>query len=309
MIEIRVHIDTLEYTSKGLNTREPIELTVGEHNEIVLVRPERRQPVAVNAGTFRHDSCFPTPSVLSVCMVAAAQNLLNLVLGVTPSSVFQVFGHAEPSGDESHNKRLSDRRAAAFRASLVADVDVMQELATSEGWGLAEDQVMLRALKCDPGPIDGEAGALTRNATFLFQHEYQDGVFHRHLPDYTQREELNPSGELDDATRRALVEAYLLCTSAHLSPAQLHPTHPAAGCSEYNLRDSQDPPSNRRVSLIVHPGLPPTLMRHHAPRGTTPRARSMGEIHTPRACGTASTSRSLTPPTTSTATSTCDGSS
>lgn len=259
MSEIRVHIDTLEYTSKGLSTRDPIALTVGEHNEIVLVRPERRKPVAVNAGTFRHDSCFPTPSVLSVCMVAAAQNLLNLVLGLTPSSVFQVFGHAEPSGDESHNKGLSDRRAAAFMACLVADVDAMLDLASSEGWGLAEDQVMLRALKCDPGPIDGENGSLTRNATFLFQHEYQGGVFHRHLPDHEQREALEPNGELDDATCRALIEAYVLCASPHVSEAQVHPTHPAAGCSEFNLRDSKDPPSNRRVSLIVHPQLPP----HH----------------------------------------------
>lgn len=259
MSKIRVHIDTLEYTSQGLKTREPLDLTVGQHNQIVLVRPDRRKPVALNAGTFRHNSCFPTPAVLSVCMVAAAQNLLNLVLGFTTSSVFQVFGHAEPSGVRSHNKDLSDRRAAAFRAFLVADVDTIQDLAESETWALPEDQIMLRALKCDPGPIDGEAGDLTRSATFLFQHEYKDGIFHRHLPDHTQREDLEPSGDLDDVTRRALIEAYVLCTSAHVSPEHLHPTHPAVGCSEFNLRDPEDPPSNRRVSLIAHPQLPP----HH----------------------------------------------
>ena len=260
VVDIQVHIDTLESTREGLKTREPINLQVGSHNRVVLVRPDRRPPLAVNPGTFQHDSCFPNPGVLSVCMIAAAQNAVNLVLGLSPTSIFQIFGHAEPAGDEAHNKELSDKRAAAFRACLVGDFEALQALGDAEGWGTTEAQVMLRTLKCDPGPIDGKAEKLTGHAARLFQYEYLSGVFHRHLPDVSPAEEVDPNGELDDATRRALVESYVLATSPHLAQEQLHPSHPVAGCSEYNLRDPEDPSSNRRVTLLVHPSLPP----HHS---------------------------------------------
>ena len=175
------------------------------------------------------------------------------------TSIFQVFGHAEPSGDEAHNKELSDKRASAFHACLVGDFGALQALGEAEGWGVNEDQIMLRTLKCDPGPIDGKAEQLTGHATRLFQYEYLAGVFHRHLPDASPAEAVEPTGELDDTTRLALIEAYVLATSPRLGQEQLHPTHPMAGCSEYNLRDPENPSSNRRVALLVHPNLPP----HH----------------------------------------------
>ena len=36
MADIRVHIDTLEYTREGLKSREPIPLQVGQHYRVVL---------------------------------------------------------------------------------------------------------------------------------------------------------------------------------------------------------------------------------------------------------------------------------
>lgn len=260
MADIRVHIDTLVYTRTGLRTEDPISLKTGEHNRVVLVRPERRAPVAQNAGTFAHDSCFPNPGVLSVSMLAAAQNLANLVLGLNPTSIFQIYGHAEPSGDAAHNKNLSDRRARAFEACLTGDVEAFLALSDSEEWGTYEHQIMLRTLKCDPGPIDGMAEELTHHATFLFQSEYSEGVFHRHLPERQARENLKVSGKIDGSTERALLEAYILSTSAFIPKAQLHPSHPRVGCSEFNLVDPDMREKNRRVSLIVHPSLP----EHHA---------------------------------------------
>lgn len=255
--EIRVHIDTLKYTRDGLATKDPVGLRVGEHNRVVLVRPERRKALALGSGSFAVGSAFPTPGVLSVSMIAAAQNKVNVLLGLNPSSIFQVYGHADTSGDESGNKALTEKRAAAVKAVLVADVDAFAELAADERWELREHQIMLRALKCDPGAIDGEPGDMTSAAVELFQHEYMGGVFHRHLAGREPAEVLEVDGRLEGATVSALLEAYVLSTSAHLTDAQIHPTHPAVGCSEFNRIDLESPASNRRVSLVVHPTLPP----------------------------------------------------
>lgn len=257
--EIRVHIDTLKYTREGLATKEPIDLRVGEHNQVVLVRPERRKALALGSGSFAVGSVFPTPGVLSVSMIAAAQNKVNVLLGLNPSSIFQVYGHADTSGDEVGNKTLTDKRAQAVKAVLTADVDAFAQLADEEGWGLREHQVMLRSLKCDPGAIDGEPGDMTTAAVELFQHEYMGGVFHRHQAGREPAETLDVDGRLEGTTVAALLESYVLSTSAHLTEEQIHPTHAAVGCSEFNLADLDNKSSNRRVSLVVHPTLPP----HH----------------------------------------------
>ncbi|MEM6291016.1 MAG: OmpA family protein [Myxococcota bacterium] len=257
MAKIRVHIDTLEYTRDGLATKEPIPLHVGEHNEVVLVRPERRKALPFGTGAFGQNSCFPTPGVLSVCMRAAAQNQVNLILGLNPTSIFQVYGHADLTGNDATNKQLSNKRAEVVAACLVGDFVAVQQRAAEEEWGLREHQIMLRSLKCDPGAIDGENGPVTSRAVALFQHEYEHGVFHRHLADTKPQETLPQDGSLSEATVRALIEAYVLCTSPRLTPEQVHPSHPAVGCGATNLFDRDQDEMNRRVSLVVHPELPP----------------------------------------------------
>ncbi len=115
---IIVDQDSLEYTPRdGLKTREPIPLTVGAHNRIVIRRPPRKQSASAYAA-FRHDSAFPHGSALAV--------LLGLSFGAffagrregSSERRAQIYGHAEPSGDEDHNKALSERRAKAFAALL-----------------------------------------------------------------------------------------------------------------------------------------------------------------------------------------------
>ncbi len=257
MTDKRVHIDTLEYTRQGLRTKAPLQLKLGQHHRIVLVRPERVTALALGSGAFDRDGCFPTPGVLSPLMLAAAQDLANAGLGLSPSSIFQVYGHAESSGDEGHNKALSDRRAQVVHACLRGDVQAMRAMAKTQGWGLREHQVMLRVLKCDPGAIDGADGVVTQRATRLFQREYEAGVFHRHLAEVSASRALSVSGELDPDTVDALVEAYVWAVSPQLPVDRMHPTHPVAGCSEYNQLDLGDPKYNRRVSLVVHAELPP----------------------------------------------------
>lgn len=261
MVDIKVHIDTLEYARDGLRTPKALPLTVGAQNRVILVRPERRKALPLGSGCFGINSCFPTPGVLSLCMLAAAQSTINAVFGLSPKSLFQVYGHAEASGDEADNKVVSDKRANVMLACLKGDFEFVQSIAQDEGWGMFEQQVMLRTLRCDPGAVDGDMGPVTRAAIRLFQYEYTVGVFHRHRPDLEPSAALEQNGDLDDATAGALVEAYVVATSPFLQPAQLHPTHPAAGCSEFNAMspDADTAAHNRRISLVVHPDLP----QHH----------------------------------------------
>ena len=61
--QIKVHIDTLKFTRDGLDTKEPIELTVGEHNQIELVRPTRLMPSAAGMGDSRSTRASPCPAL------------------------------------------------------------------------------------------------------------------------------------------------------------------------------------------------------------------------------------------------------
>lgn len=262
--DIRVHIDTLEYTRDGLKSTEPIPLQVGEHNRVVLVRPERSRPSSAGMGGFAVDSSFPTPASLAVFLsLSLGDALVELFNGLfgkdgqPDTRVFQLYGHADRTGDEAGNKALAEDRAEALRAILVRDIDAFVALGEREAWGLTEQQVMLRTLKCDPGPIDGEPGAMTELATTDFQTDYVAGVFHRHTDLEPRDPGLVIDGDLGAATNTALLEALVMGCSPGISPDALHPTHPSVGCSEYNRISEDVPALNRRVTLLVHDQLPP----------------------------------------------------
>lgn len=252
---ISIHADELEYTPEGLRTRENIGLEVGVHNRVQITRPQRRAGLPIGRGGFPHDSAFPTPPTLA----ALVAPFFNDLLGDNEQSIYQVYGHAQSDGSEAHNKELSDRRAEVMRAMLVGDVDAIQAVADSESWGAREQQVMLRALHCDPGLIDGELGPLSEVAVRDFQEDYIDGIFHRGGEASPKDLDLVPDGDLGPKTSKALVEAYVYAHSSLLSEERLHPTHPVVGCSEFNLLPGVEPQAamNRRVTLVVHEQLPP----------------------------------------------------
>lgn len=262
MADIRVHIDTLEYTRQGLKTRDPINLQVGTDNRVVLTRPERARPIGDGRGGFGHDSSFPLPATLSVLWHFRTPHSVfrHLPHGKTVSAtdrVFQLYAHATASGDDDYNKSLTDRRAAVALSLLRADVDAFKAELTASGYeSLEYQQAMLRVLGCDPGPIDGEPGELTEQATSLFQHRYEAGDFHRHTPaEPAQPDPFPEPGALDDATSSALVEAFVVANGAHVPEAAMHPTHPAQGCSEFNQLTDDDL-AQRRLTLIDHAFVP-----------------------------------------------------
>lgn len=251
---INVHQDTLEYTSEGL--RSPagagLPLTVGSHNVVRITRPQRLRFLRPELSGFQFNSSFPTPSVLLLLLVPEFREQFRLAAGRQPH--LQVIGHTDATGSDSANKEVSERRAKAVLALLTADTAAFTAVRKEEDWGIAEAQVMLRVLRCDAGPPDGDIGRLTRRATEVFQHQFNAGMFHRHLD--IDAAPVPLTKELDDPTLDALSDAFVLSLSPNIDPSQLHPTHPLVGCSEFNPRDDDSPSQNRRVSLALYPSLP-----------------------------------------------------
>lgn len=247
---IRVHVDTLEYTREGLRTRQGVPLHVGHHNTVVLIRPQRRRPVPAGYAGFPEASAFPGPPVLAL--------MQSVIDAADPSAVYQVFGHTDLARSEADDKSLTDLRAKAARSILVGDIDEALAVHDSSPWDDRCIQVMLRALRCDPGRIDGVLADASHQAIRQFQERYGDGVFHARscLPQPRRIDSLRTDGVLDDDTRQALVEAYVVSFSPGVGPGNLHSIAPVAGCGAFNRVVAESSPLNRRVTLLGYPSQP-----------------------------------------------------
>lgn len=253
-----MHIDRLEYTREGLRTREPLELEVGKHNRVVLVRPDRVRPAQPGNRAFPNDSALPLVGALRALWAWLPERsaLVHEAGGRSPEQkgVYQVFAHASVSGDEDHNKDLSDRRAQVGRSFVSGDPEPALEVAGAEGWGVLEGQSMLRCLGCDLGPLDGEPGTLTSAAIITFVERFNRGVFHAPVG---QAPRTLPEGEgWSDDVRDGFVEAMVAVHGLGVTEARLHPTHPAHGCSEFNAARSESPDDARRLVVLHHPTIP-----------------------------------------------------
>lgn len=252
--DIRIHIDTLKYTRVGLKTTERLSLEVGQHNRIVLVRPDRVRPSGESVALFGPSTAFPGPPVVAMFLsIKTAQTIGGWFAGlfgqtqVQQTGVFQVFGHADAVGDDNTNKTLSERRAEIFIALLLGDVDRFIAVAAEESWGLGEHQAMLRVLQCDPGPIDAEFGRLTEAAVRDFQSDYMHGFFHVESEQIPRNSTLAIDGDLGTQTEEALLEAFTIACSPRIDPERIHPTHPSVGCASFNRIRDDTPELNRRV--------------------------------------------------------------
>lgn len=254
---LRIHADTLDYTRNGLETSEPIPLTVGTHNKIVIVRPQRRAPAVVGARGFPHDSAYPLLATLwQVWAIAKVRTpFTHHETSAGRQAMYQVYGHTSASGDEAYNKDLSDRRAAVGLALLRSDAEALRAVADEDGWGTREYQSMLRTLACDPGPTDDEPGDHTDAAAAVFRERYAKGVYHRRHagePAYS----VESVDGLDATTIDALFDAYVHAHGAALPDDALHPVHPASGCSEFNALAPDAGADDRRLTIIGHPEPP-----------------------------------------------------
>lgn len=130
-----------------------------------------------------------------------------------PGGPVAIFGHADPTGDEAFNKKLSGRRARAVYGLLIRDTDIWEDLYQNklgeDDWQKRPPQIMLESLGFDPGPIDGNIGPRTQAATKQFQAA-------KGLPE---------SGTLNKTTRVELFTAYMdsLCVDSGGAPFTLLP--------------------------------------------------------------------------------------
>jgi hypothetical protein len=140
---------------------------------------------------FEFDSSFIGPP--------AAEEFRNFaaLMQSRPKAVVSVFGHADPTGDDDYNKKLSGRRATAVFAVLTRRADLWEQLYGNplggDDWGLRSVQIILLDLGYPPGPIDGVMGDETRGALKAFQKD-------NGLPQ---------TGANDKATRAKLFPAYM----------------------------------------------------------------------------------------------------
>lgn len=188
---------------------------------------------------FAFDSSFPVPAVY------AALARVRDAARARPEVRVRLYGHTDPHGSVEYNQSLSERRARAVLALLTDDLAAFDEIAASEAWDLRHYQTMLRGLGCNPGAIDGDEGAMTREATRRFQAEYNLFSFHRGLA--RRRGALSVNGSLNSATRAALRDAYV-AWAPHL-PAGRLAEPPLVGCSE-NQPVSDVDWENRRVTVV-----------------------------------------------------------
>ena len=248
---IEVHQDELEYTPEGLRTSGAgLPLTVGSHNIVRITRPQRVRFLQPGLDGFAFNSSFPSPGVLQLFLLPEFRSHLEASTeGAQP--FVRVFGHTDATGSESANKQVSERRAQAMSALLTADANVFKDLARHEDWGLVEAQVMLRVLRCDPGPPDGDLGRMTSRALEVFQHQFNTGMFHRHLGTENPSP-ISVTKQLDRVTFDALLDAFVSALSPELDPSHIATV---AGCSEFN-HANDEPSKNRRACIAVYPSLP-----------------------------------------------------
>lgn len=155
-----------------------------------------------DAAHFETDKAFPLLGTGTVCRAVAQ------LLAREPGRALLVVGHTDAQGPASHNLSLSDDRALAIVAALNGSVDGWLQFYSAPAghslkWG--EDQHMVRALLHDGAPYlardpEDVVNAEVKTASRAFQ-----GV--KGQP---------ATGAAADATRRALIRAYLSLAGASI---------------------------------------------------------------------------------------------
>jgi hypothetical protein len=213
-----------------------------------------------------------------------------------PGAPVALFGHADPSGTDEYNKKLSGRRARVVYATLVRDANAWDEIYLDprehDHWNLEVMQLVLSSLKSPttnelyykPADVDGIWGNRTEKAVRAFQKD----------------KKVPQSGVLDKPTRVALWSAYMdwLTTEEGAEPFKMDrkdfigagkdPQGKGAlqGCSEFNpvlrfskadedkyakssdksTRDERNFPNRRTVAFLFKPGTTIEMFNWPCPR-------------------------------------------
>lgn len=213
------------------------------HYRLVLEPPPRQPTVSFGSALFATESALPTGAIHDL-VTRAHESIAS-----DKSLRLGVFGHTDVRDDPAANKDLADRRAQAVFAILTNDWPSFEAALATEQWSLDRWQAMLRVLGCNPTAIDAQSGAQTNLAVRAFRRAYNRDTWHdegrpRAYGDL-------PDGDaLDDATGRAIVDAYHAELSGRLDPA-LFVGPKFAGCGEFNPLGKAHH-DDRRTTLAIY---------------------------------------------------------
>jgi len=253
----------------------------GEDDHTSL-RPLMR-PIAawrLDCGRFAFDSAFVSPH---------ARHEIPALLRLHerhPDAPMSIFGHADPTGDDVYNKRLSGRRARVMHALLLRDVDEWERIygapMPGDAWGVRTVQLMLATLTDSEGvpyyqgDIDGYFGSGSQDGLRAYQAQHQsvDGA------------PLDVDGNPGPMSRKSLFKAYMdwLCTDdmgntllltdenflargsdadrrgdvqgcSEFNPMMVFSTDEHAKYQSYALKQERDDENacNRRVVVFLYP--------------------------------------------------------
>ena len=202
-------------------------------------------------------------SLVEPCLRHVLAEVVERVRSSPADEKLLIVGHTDKTGPASYNQSLSERRARGVFAYLtygrdpaaaVKEWDQLRRAQTgplttiNDGWGARQYQYMLQDLGYYAGRIDGEHGEVTTRAVRRFQGDHG-------LPE---------TGFLNDATWRALIDAYMRQDRFDVPDEKfLRNANPDAGCDGGILKwlgSGEDDPvlntenawrPNRRTELLL----------------------------------------------------------
>ncbi|MEM7156327.1 MAG: OmpA family protein [Myxococcota bacterium] len=210
---------------------ESTTLSTGASHTLILKRRVAER-IRVTGMFFETEKSFVLPGAL-----AGLQRLVTLSDAGSAKEIV-VVGHTDASGSRSYNLQLSLQRARSMAAYLRDDVDAWLDNYSlsdaDERWGSREDSLMLGALP------------MSRSTPYLDD----TTELHDAAAEFQRDAGLEPTGMIDEPTRRALIEAYMGLDGTTLPEPVRVLCH---GCGEFfPTEDSTGPtdPRDRRVELF-----------------------------------------------------------
>jgi outer membrane protein OmpA-like peptidoglycan-associated protein len=211
----------------------PKPLAVEARTTKISVQPRVIQAEVVGI-SFDTSKAFllPSPS-----LITALRGLTSLY-DENPNSKLLLVGHCDTAGTQSYNDQLSLERAESIKSFLTDDVDGWFKffgtgIAAEKRWGSLEESLMLGAQPDTPALF------ATPDPLTAFQ----------------SARGLEPSGKMDDATRKELIKGYMSQDGTSL-PAGIEVV--VHGCGENfpleETGDGVDSPINRRAEMFFFDG-------------------------------------------------------
>ena len=216
----------------------------------VTVSIGRSQEVQIPPRTLRgRCTClhFDTDKAFLLPMSIPGIRNLHRFYNKHPGLTVLVNGHTDLVGDAAYNRQLSDERAASVAAYLQNHVEDWLPWyftpVASKRWSTTEDQHMLQTVTdangtpYHTGSVTGVHDPVTRDAMRRFQGDHG----------------LDPDGQASSATRRALIEQYMLLEGTTLPADATLVTH---GCGKSHPVDATAAADegNRRVEIFLFDG-------------------------------------------------------